>query len=214
MAESANVTSVAAISRFRGSLARFQGDSIGVLQNLDRQANKLLQWLEGEATTYWRLQVLRCHEQISRARSALDTALMRKTKDYTPSCIEEKENLRLARDRLRQAEEKTVIVRKWTRIVREELDEYRGKMNLLKDCLEGDVSRGLALLDRTVRALERYADVAPPNREPEGGVSTPSSTALDPTPEQAAATIPEPDSGPVSSPVNQAQVPGVTHENG
>ncbi len=167
MAESANVTSVDAISRFRGAFARFNEDAHGVLQNLDRQAQKMLQWIEGDATTYWRLQVLRCHEQISRARSALDTALMKKTKDYTPSCIEEKENLRTAKERLRQAEEKTVVVRKWARIVREEIDEYRGKMNLLRDCLDVDVVRGLALLDRTLHALERYAEIAPPTSEPD-----------------------------------------------
>lgn len=158
MAESARVMSLDAIVRFRGALGTFDDEASQILVAIDRQGQRVLQWLENEAPAYWRLQVLRCHEQISRARSALDTAMMRKTKDYTPSCIEEKDALRRARARLQEAEDKTETVRRWARLVREELEEYRGRIHSLRDCVENDVPLAIALLDRTLRALESYLD--------------------------------------------------------
>ncbi|HBH52465.1 MAG TPA: hypothetical protein DDY91_11290 [Planctomycetaceae bacterium] len=162
MAEFANVESVEAIARFRVALIQFEEETTGALDQLERQAQKFLHWLESDSASYWRLEVLRCHEKISRARSALDTAMMRKTNDFRPACIEEKDNLRLAKDRLYQAEVKTEKVRRWARLVREEVEEYRGRLNRLRDCLGVQVPRGLAVLDRTLRALEKYTELAPP----------------------------------------------------
>ena len=119
MSEFANVESVAAIARFRVALIQFEEESTNTLDQLERQAQKFLHWLEADTATFWRLEVLRCHEKISRARSALDTAMMRKTKDFRPACIEEKDNLRFAKDRLAMAEKKTEKVRRWARVVRD-----------------------------------------------------------------------------------------------
>ena len=162
MSEFANVESVAAIARFRVALIQFEEEATNTLDQLERQAQKFLHWLEADTATFWRLEVLRCHEKISRARSALDTAMMRKTKDFRPACIEEKDNLRVARQRLAMAEEKTEKVRRWARVVREEFEEYRGQLNRLRDGLGVQIPRGVALLDRTLRALEKYTELAPP----------------------------------------------------
>jgi hypothetical protein len=165
MSEFANVESVAAIARFRVALIQFEEEATNTLDQLERQAQKFLHWLEADTATYWRLEVLRCHEKISRARSALDTALMRKTKDFRPACIEEKDNLRFAKDRLAMAEEKTEKVRRWARVVREEFEEYRGQLNRLRDGLGVQIPRGVSVLDRTLRALEKYTELAPPPAE-------------------------------------------------
>jgi hypothetical protein len=163
MSEFANVESVAAIARFRVALIQFEEEATNTLNQLERQAQKFLHWLEADTANFWRLEVLRCHEKISRARSALDTAMMRKTKDFRPACIEEKDNLRFAKDRLAMAEEKTEKVRRWARVVREEVEEYRGQLNRLRDGLGVEIPRGVAVLDRTLRALEKYTELAPPS---------------------------------------------------
>ena len=173
MSEFANVESVAAIARFRVALIQFEEEATNTLDQLERQAQKFLHWLEADTATFWRLEVLRCHEKISRARSALDTAMMRKTKDFRPACIEEKDNLRFARQRLAMAEEKTEKVRRWARVVREEFEEYRGQLNRLRDGLGVQIPRGVALLDRTLRALEKYTELAPPPTLAPPGFATP-----------------------------------------
>ena len=44
------------------------------------------------------------------------------------------------------------------RRVREEFDEYRGRMARFRDSLESGVPRSLALLDRTIATLDSYVD--------------------------------------------------------
>jgi hypothetical protein len=181
MSEFANVESVAAIARFRVALIQFEEEATNTLDQLERQAQKFLHWLEADTANFWRLEVLRCHEKISRARSALDTAMMRKTKDFRPACIEEKDNLRVAKDRLAMAEEKTEKVRRWARVVREEVEEYRGQLNRLRDGLGVQIPRGVAVLDRTLRALEKYTELAPPpapNLPPLGSRDQPDDSAV------------------------------------
>jgi hypothetical protein len=158
----AHVISVEALLRFRQALVKFQEEGLGFLLGLDLQSQRLLQWLEGESPTYWRLEILRCHELISRSRSALETAMMKKSRDYTPSCIEEKEQLQRSKHRLIQAEERRESVRRWARVAREEIDEYSGRVAPLRELLEQGVPNALARLDNTVKALERYFEAEPP----------------------------------------------------
>ena len=197
MSEFANVESVAAIARFRVALIQFEEESTNTLDQLERQAQKFLHWLEADTATFWRLEVLRCHEKISRARSALDTAMMRKTKDFRPACIEEKDNLRFAKDRLAMAEEKTEKVRRWARVVREEVEEYRGQLNRLRDGLGVQIPRGVALLDRTLRALEKYTELAPPPAQTApvfvtpGEMEGPKTVGWEPEGQSTAAELPQ-----------------------
>jgi len=158
----AHVISVEALLRFRQALVKFQEEGLGYMLGIDLQSQRLLQWLEGESPNYWRLEVLRCHELISRSRSALETAMMKKSRDYTPSCIEEKEQLKRSKHRLIQAEERREAVRRWARVAREEIDEYSGRVAPLRELLEQGIPNALARLDSTLRALERYFEATPP----------------------------------------------------
>src|SRR5262249_54146905 len=63
-----------------------------------------------------------------------------------------------AQRRLRRAEEMIEVVRKWAQHVRREIDEYRGRTRGFRNCLELEVPRTAALLERTVGVLESYAD--------------------------------------------------------
>jgi len=159
---SAHVNSLPDLLRFRQSLVQFQEEGLGILTGLDQQSQRLLQWLEGDAPTHWRQEVLRCQELISRARSALETAMMKKSRDYTPSCIEQKEELQASKQRLVRAEERRESVRRWARLAREEIDEYRGRVAPLREWLEQEIPRAIARIDTTVQALERYLATGAP----------------------------------------------------
>ena len=158
MSDSAHVTSIEAILNFAGALRRFEDDASRALLTIDQQVGRAQQWLEYEAPVYWREQIRRCFDDISRARSALETCRMRKVAGHRPSCIEEEKALRAAKQRLQVAEEKAELVRRWAGRLRHEVDEYRGRIGSFRRCLESDVPRTLALLERTVAALEAYLD--------------------------------------------------------
>jgi hypothetical protein len=155
---SAKVHSIDAISGFSAALSIFGDQSTRALIALDEQALGALQWLEHDAPAYWREQVRRCYDDVARTRTALETARMRSVADHRPSCIEEIEAHRAAQRRLREAEDKIEVVRRWAQKVREELDEYRGRVMRFQQCLEHNVPQTLALLKRTVAALDAYAE--------------------------------------------------------
>lgn len=161
MTGSAHVTSIDAIAAFGTALRKFEDQSTRALVSIDEQAKGALQWLEHDAPAYWRVQVRQRYDDVARTRTALETCRMRKVADNRPACLEEIAAHRTAQRRLREAEEKIDEVRRWAQKVREETEEYRGRIIKFRLCLERDVPRTLALIDRTVATLDSYADRAP-----------------------------------------------------
>ena len=166
MTESAHVTSIDAIANFAAALRCFEDEASRGLLAIDQQASRALQWLEHEAPAYWREQIRRCFDDISRTRTALETCRMRSVAGQRPSCIEEEKAYRKAKRRLVEAEEKAELVQRWAIRLRREMDEYRGRIGNFRRCLEGDVPRAIALLERTLASLEGY--LGRPLNDPEG----------------------------------------------
>lgn len=158
MSGSAQVTSIDAVAAFRAALRTFQDQATRALVSLDEQGLGALQWLEHDAPAYWRGQIRHCYDEVARTRTALETCRMRAVADHRPACLEEQEALRLAQHRLREAEDKLEVVRRWTQKVREELDEYRGRVMRFRECVERHLPRSLALLDRTLATLDSYVE--------------------------------------------------------
>jgi hypothetical protein len=174
--ESAHVTSIDAIAHFRGALRTFDEDALRALVTIDEQAQRGLRWLESDAPALWREQVRRCFDNIGRTRVALENCRRRAVGSNRPACQEELEAYRLAQRRLREAEEKIEVVRHWAQKVRQQIDDYRGRITSLRRSLEGEVPRTLALLDRTVASLDSYAD----QQRNEGTAEAPSGPAEKP----------------------------------
>jgi hypothetical protein len=158
VSDSAHVTSIDAIAAFAGALRTFDDDALRALVTIDEQAHGALQWLERDAPVYWRQQIRLCFDNVSRTRAALETCRARAVVGNRPACIEEIEAYRAAQRKLREAEAKIDVVRHWAEVVRHEIDEYRGRMMGLRSCLESEVPRTVALLERTVATLDSYAD--------------------------------------------------------
>ena len=158
MSDSAHVSSIDAIAAFTGALRTFDDDALRALATIDEQAQGALQWLERDAPVYWRQQIRLCFDNVSRARAALETCRARAVAGNRPACIEEMEAYRAAQRKLREAEARIDVVRHWAEVVRQEIDEYRGRITGLRRCLENEIPRTVALLERTVATLDSYAD--------------------------------------------------------
>ena len=185
MSNSAQVQSIDAVVSFRASLRTFQDQAAHALLALDEQAQGALQWLEDDAPAYWRQQVRTCYDEVGRTRAALETCKMKKVGDYRPACIEEQEALRQAQRKLREAEEKLEVVRRWRQRVVDELDEYRGRVMRFRETVESGLPRSLALLDRTINALDAYVDRPEPfeRSATEAAKTTPSQPGTGTVPE-------------------------------
>lgn len=158
MAQSARVTSVEAIVAFEASLRTFQDEAAQVLAVIEQQSRRALEWLEQDAPVFWRQKIREAYDEVARTRSALQTCRMRKVGNRAPACIEEQQAFRKAQERLRRTEEMLHVVSRWAQKVRQEIDEYRGRIAGFRTAVDRDVPRTLALLGWTVSTLESYLE--------------------------------------------------------
>ena len=158
MSNAAHVTSVEAVARFATALRQFEDEASQALLSLDQQIGKALQWLDDEQPAYWRSQMRRQYDEVARTRNALENCLMRTVAGDRPSCLEEEKTHRAAKRRLEIATAKPDLVRSWAIKVHREVDEYRGRIGQLRQTLDGELPRTLALLERTQAALAAYLE--------------------------------------------------------
>ena len=159
MSESAHVTSIMAIRDFKANLTTFREEIGLVLDEIRHKILYAIEYIERDRPVYWKNQVRRGFDDVAAARSRLAACQLQKTVDFHPSCIEEKEELTMARRKLQQAQETVERVRHWGFQLRNELNEFHGRTAQLDHCLHEGVPQALLFLERAVTILESYAEV-------------------------------------------------------
>lgn len=162
MSDSAKVKSIETIRSFRETLARFGDDTTNALGAVEMEIRRAQDYLQHELPSHWKQQIRRWDQAMAEARSQLHRKNLAKTEGYVPDTSEEKEALRIARQRLYEAERKVEQVRRWIPKLQHAIAEYHGQARPLADLATGDLARSLELLDRMVRALEGYVSTPPP----------------------------------------------------
>jgi hypothetical protein len=157
---SANVTSIAAVREFRAALVQFADEAASALGSMSAQIHRALDWVEHEQPPYWQQQIKLAFDEVAETRMRLDTCLLRTVAGQRPSCIEEKQDHRKAKQRLEYCQQMVPRVKAWAVKFRHEADEYRGRMGNLTHMVDVELPRMIALIDSTVVALEKYAEVA------------------------------------------------------
>ncbi len=158
MSGSAKITSTDAVENFRLSLIKFNDNASRALMAVDEQTKRALHWFEHEAPTEWNMRIRKCHEEVARARASLETAMAKKVGDFRPSCAEEKKALMAAQRKLADSQQMLETIRLWTIRIRQACDDYRGGVMGLRTTLDVRIPDTVAMLSRTVRALDAYTE--------------------------------------------------------
>ncbi|HVS37128.1 MAG TPA: hypothetical protein VMS17_16320 [Gemmataceae bacterium] len=178
MRESARVLATDALRDFQTALAKYSAKAREALRAALMDVQHTFDWLESQLKL-WTRETEKRHEEVNRCRSEL--AIARSAPEHWRSAVAEKEiDLRRAQGRLREAEEKTAAVRRWRRMLPQQVNEFELPMRRLGGFLDGDVRRGLAVLDAKIQALEEYMRLTPPEV-----------AAAAPPPADGAPTVPE-----------------------
>src|SRR5512135_640325 len=156
MAQTANVRSIDAIKDFKTVLITFAEEARVALSSAEMELNHARNWLERDQLAYWKSQVKRCQEQVAQAKADLFRRQISQGHSDAVSDSDQKEALREAQKRLRQAEEKVERVKRWVPILQHATMEYRAQSQPLGDHLSGGLSQSLAVLERMITALEGY----------------------------------------------------------
>ncbi|RUL89336.1 hypothetical protein [Tautonia sociabilis] len=180
MAGQARVNSIEALSRFRAALVEFAEGARNALGGIDIELRRVRDWLEHDQPRYWKSQIRLWDQRMVEARSSLHRKNLQRTDGFVPDVSQEKEALRMCKQRIEEAERKLRAIRRWVPQFQHALAEYHGRTRALSDAASIDVERMLAMLDRMILSLEAYVGTAPPRETSGRPSSRPDSVGQDP----------------------------------
>ena len=163
MGEAARVTSVDALKDFREALVAFMEEAKHALIAVEMENRRNTDWLVNHQRLYWTEELKRRREKKAMAESELHRKRLQARPGATVYDTDQKEAVRVAMGRVREAEAKLETVKKWVVPLQHAVDEYHGSARPLADKLDGDVVHSIHLLERMVVSLEEYLKMAPPN---------------------------------------------------
>ncbi|WP_337176643.1 hypothetical protein [Paludisphaera sp.] len=163
MSQDARVLSVQALRDFKGSMIKFVEEARGALSGVDMELRRMRDWLERDQLGYWQMQVKRRQEAVMNARSELAKRQIAAKGNNSISDTEQKENLRIAMQKLRVAEEKVALVKKLIPVMHHEIAEYKSCASPLGDHLSGGFEKSMGVLEKMVRSLEDYLALQAPS---------------------------------------------------
>jgi hypothetical protein len=156
MTASAHVQSLEALRHLHGAFAELGVEGREALAAAALELQRALDGLRDQLA-YWRRQVDRRQEDVNRARA--DLAYSRSVRDGPASsgCVEQEIALRKAQQRLREAEDKVKVVRRWLTQLPQEIDDFQGPARQVGGMLEANLRHFLAILQGKIDTLAAYA---------------------------------------------------------
>jgi chromosome segregation ATPase len=170
MSQSARVNSLDALKALHAALARYVPEAQEALGAAEIEIRRTFEFLEDQLK-HWQRQVDRRREDVNRARADLAHARALRQGERS-GYVEQEIALNKAQNRLREAEEKVVTVKRWLLRLPQAINEYEGPARRLAGLLDADLKQGLAVLQNKIDVLEAYTAVQlgePP--APQGGAS-------------------------------------------
>lgn len=164
MSQYARVSSVAQLRELRASLAKFSATAAAALDEVATDIQRTLVWLTDDRKRYWKTQVRLCTEKFVQAKSVLNRKQIfdRALAGATTSCIDEKKALKLAGDRLAEAQRKLARTHSWIQRIEKDLSDYKAAVAGLTSAIDSDIPNARAALDKMIDSLEAYVSLAPP----------------------------------------------------
>ena len=176
MSQGAQVGSVEAIEAFRVALANYIDESKQALTMIDLEIRRAVDWVRVDRADYWKHEIRRSGEAVNRGKTICIAALVSRGWRATrrPASTNAKRSSG-PKHRLRNAELKAEAVRKWTRAMQHELNEYAGRIVQFNASLDSDIPKALALLGRILDTLDRYRSATAPRPMAESAIARPGS---------------------------------------
>jgi hypothetical protein len=161
MSQQANLTSFESLQDFREALCAFGDDAKEALVTVDMEAQRAVNWLH-EQLLHWKAMVTKCEHQVAEAKIVLNRKKISRIFGRQPDTTQEEVDVRKAVARLKEAERKVELCRRWGPQLTHAIGEYAGPGRQLGTTLEVDLPRTVATLDRMLAALDSYIKLAVP----------------------------------------------------
>ncbi|HVJ81648.1 MAG TPA: hypothetical protein VNC50_11305, partial [Planctomycetia bacterium] len=148
MSTGAKLTSVESLAALKSAVAAFVDDAKTALGAVEMETRRVQDWLGREMPAYWQRQLQKWREEIAVAKAALARKRLQRTEHYIPDTSEEEKMLAYAKFKCEEAEEKLEKIKKWSRQIERNWDEYQGIAGQLADIVVGNPPKCVADLNR------------------------------------------------------------------
>src|SRR5262245_9629917 len=142
MSTTAHVESLELLGRLKAALTRFGHDAQGALAAAETELRRVENGLE-ERLAFWQAQVLKRQEDLNRARSDLSFARSLH-KGKSTGCVEQELAVKKSQERLREAEAKVTVTRRWIRDLPNHVKDYEGPARGLAGLVGADLKQAAA----------------------------------------------------------------------
>jgi chromosome segregation ATPase len=164
MSQTARVGSIESLKALHAALTRLGPEAREALGAAEIEIRRVFDYVHDQLK-YWQRQVEKRQEDVNRARSDLAHARAIRQGERS-GYVEQEIALRKAQVRLREAEDKVVVVRRWLVHLPQAVSEYEGPARRLAGLLDADLKQGLAILERKINILDAYAAAEAPAAAP------------------------------------------------
>ena len=193
---SAIVLSIDALKDFKLAMITFAEEAKVALGSVEMELRQMRNWLERDQLTHWKTQIKKREQAVQIARSEL--ARKKLSASDAVSDSDQKDALRIAQRRLREAEEMVERIKKWIPVFEHATSEYHSQSQPLGDRLSGSFINSLTLLERMITMLEQYLAISAPaapvmpasGGSSSGGSPAPKSAGSKATTGEPAPTVP------------------------
>lgn len=156
MSKQVNVQSIDTLRQFRASLREYSDAVQDVLDCLQLESQRTVDWVQYDRAAYWRSAVREASDLLKQASTILEMKQLVIANADRPACTEERKAVQNARRRMRYSEQQVDKIKKLIPALQHEADEFQGVLSKLAQLVESNLPAAMASLDRMIESLTKY----------------------------------------------------------
>jgi len=171
MSGPAKVSSIDALEAFRASLIRYIEKARAALDEAESEVRRTRTWLETDRARYWEFETKKCRKRLEAAEADFYNARITRPDE---SHVAHKMMVARARRALEEAEQKALVVKKWSERYDNVVMPIVRQLSPCMDVINRRLPQGVHQLGEAIKLLQDYtgrvasAPMAPPVGEKPG----------------------------------------------
>ena len=161
MPTGAHVTSIDALSDFRQAWVTLQEKITQALSTTEGEITAIFRFLD-QQQHHWKMQATKLQEAYVEARQILKRKELSRSFGQKVDTTVQEEEVRKAKARWQQAEQKLEQVKRWKPRMEHQVQEYLGPRQGLSVQAETEMVKALAMLDQKIASLHQYLSTTAP----------------------------------------------------
>jgi hypothetical protein len=158
--ESAGVSSVEAIERFRAQWLVYRDKIRPLLADAADEVSRTREWVRTDRRLFWEAEVRRRKRQLEQAQQAFFSA---RFSNLRPATTAEQMAVQRAEKALAEAEQKLAMVKRWMIAFDQQVAPLLKQLEQLRGIATNDVTKGEEYLRSILNQLQLYLSTPPPD---------------------------------------------------